>query len=53
MNKTTALHFSVTRFLLHFFDAHCTTTTCNLLMRRFMEEVDIRRQSFPSLFEHE
>ena len=27
MNKTTALHFSVTRFLVHFFVAHYTTTT--------------------------
>ena len=52
MNKTTAQHFSVTRFLVHFFGAHYTTTTWNLLMRRFMEDVDILRQIFPSLFEH-
>ena len=32
------------RFLVHFFDVHCTTTTWNLPMRRFMEDVDILRQ---------
>ena len=40
------------RFLAHFFDVHCTTTTWNLPMRRFMEDVDIRKQIFRSLFEH-
>ena len=40
------------RFLVHFFDVHCTTTTWNLPMRRFMEDVDIRKQIFRSLFEH-
>ena len=39
------------RFLVHSFDVHCTTTT-NFPMRRFMEDVDILRQIFPSLFEH-
>ena len=29
------------RFLVHFFDVHYTTTTWNLQMRRFMEDVDI------------
>ena len=32
------------RFLVHFFDVHCTTTTWNLPMRRFMYYVDILRQ---------
>ena len=39
-------------FLAHFFNVHDTTTTWNLPMWGFMEEVDIRRQIFPSLFEH-
>ena len=38
--------------LVHFFDVHCTTTTWNLPMRRFMEDVDIRGQVFLSLLEH-
>ena len=42
---------AASRFLEHFFDVHCTTTTWNLPMRRFMENVDIRRQIFLSLFE--
>ena len=40
------------RILVHFFDVHCTTTTWNLPMRRFMEDVDKRRQISLSLFEH-
>ena len=40
-----------TRFLVHFFHVHCTTTTWNLLMRRFMEDVNIRGRIFLSLFE--
>ena len=32
------------RFLIHFFDVHCTTTTWNLLICRFMEDVNIRRR---------
>ena len=40
------------RLSVHFFDIHCTTTTWILPMRRFMEEVGILRQIFPSLFEH-
>ena len=46
MSKTTALHVQnycfarASRFLVHFFDVHCTTTTWNLPMRRFMEDVD-------------
>ena len=40
------------RFLVHFFDVYCTTTTWNLPMRRLTEDVDILRQIFPSLFEH-
>ena len=39
------------RFLVHFFDVHCMTTTWNLQMRRFMEDVDIRQRIFLSLFE--
>ena len=39
------------RFLVHFFDVHCTITTWNLPMRRFVEDVDIRRQIVLSLFE--
>ena len=41
------------RFLVHFFDVHCTTTTWNLLIWRFMEDVDIRRRIFLPLFELE
>ena len=41
------------RFLVHFFDVHCTTTTWNLLIWRFMEDVDIRRRIFLHLFEPE
>ena len=41
------------RFLVHFFDVHCTTTTWNLPMRRFTEDVDIRQKIFLCLFEHE
>ena len=40
------------RFLVHFFDVHCTTTTWSLPLRRFMEDVEIWRQIFLSLFEH-
>ena len=40
------------RFLVHFFNVHCTTTTWNPPMRRFMEDMDILWQFFPSLFEH-
>ena len=40
------------RFLVHFFDVYCTTTTWNPLMQRFVEDVDIRRQIFLSLLEH-
>ena len=40
------------RFLVHFIDVHCKTTTSNLPTRRFIEDVDIRRQIFLSLFEH-
>ena len=43
--------YTYIRILVHFFDVQCTTTTWNLPMRRFMEDVDIRRQIFPSLFE--
>ena len=32
------------RFLVHFLDVHYTITTWNLPMRRFMEDVDTRRQ---------
>ena len=39
------------RFLVHFFDVHYTATTSNLLMRRFMVEVKIRRRIFFCLFE--
>ena len=41
------------RFLVHFFDVHCTTTTWNLLIWRFMEDVDIRPRIFLPLFEPE
>ena len=41
------------RLLVHFFDVHCTTTTWNLLIWRFMEDVDIRRRIFLPLFEPE
>ena len=39
------------RFLLHFFDVHCTITTWNLLIWRFMEDVDILRRISLHLFE--
>ena len=38
-------------FFVHFFDDYCTTTTWNLLMRRFLEDVDMRWSIFLSLFE--
>ena len=38
------------RFLVHFFDVHSTTTTWNLLIWRFMD-VDARRRIFLPLFE--
>ena len=41
------------RFLVHFFDVHWMTTTWNLLICRFMEDVDIWRQIFLPLFELE
>ena len=40
-------------FLIHFFDVHYTTTAWNLLIWRFMEDVDIRRRIFLALFELE
>ena len=40
-------------FLVHFFDVHCTTTTWNLLIWRFMKDMDIRRRIFFPLFELE
>ena len=41
------------RFLVHFFDAQCMTTTWNLLIWRFMKDVGIRRRIFLPLFELE
>ena len=41
------------RFLVHFFDVHCTTTTWNLLIWCFMEDVDIRWRIVQPLFEPE
>ena len=38
------------RFLVHFFDVHCTTTTWNLLIWRFMEDVNILRRISLHLF---
>ena len=38
------------RFLVHFFDVHCTTTTWNLLIWRFMDDVGVRRRIFLPLF---
>ena len=52
MIKTTALRVHHD-FLVHFFDVHCTTTTWNLLIWRFMEDVDIRQRIFLPLFELE
>ena len=45
-NKSSA---RASRFLVHFFDVHCTTTTWNLLIWRFMEDVD-RTTNFPFSF---
>ena len=54
MIKTTALHHvHHVSIKVHFFDVHCTTTTWNLLIWRFMEDVDIRRRIFLPLFEPE
>ena len=39
------------RFLVHFFDIHCTSTTWHFLMRRFMGDVNTKRGVFLSLFE--
>ena len=36
-------------FLVHFLDVYCLTTTWNLLMHHFMEDVNIRRRIFPFL----
>ena len=47
MIKTTS------RFLVYFFDYHCTTTTWNLLIWCFMKDMDIRRRMFLALFELE
>ena len=41
------------RILVHFFDVHCTTTTWNLQIWRFMEDVGIRPRIFLPLFEPE
>ena len=41
------------RFLVHFLDVHCMTTAWNLLICRFMEDVNIRRRIFLPLFEPE
>ena len=49
-NNSSAL---ASRFLVHFFDVHCKTWTWNLLIWRFIEDVDIRRQIFLPLFELE
>ena len=38
------------RLLVHFFDVHCTNTKWNLLMLRFIEHVNKRRQIFLSHF---
>ena len=38
-------------FLLHFFDVHGTTTTWNLLIRRPVEGVRIRRRIFQAIIE--
>ena len=38
------------RFLVHFFDVYCATTTLNLLIWRFMDDVDRRRRIFLHLF---
>ena len=38
------------RFLVHFVDVHCTTATWNLLMRRFMENVNMYNDEFSFLF---
>ena len=39
------------RCLVHFFEVHCTTTTWNLLIWRFMEDVNILRRISLHLFE--
>ena len=38
------------RFLVHFLDVHCTITTWNLLICRFMEDVNDTTTNFPSCF---
>ena len=48
MSKTTALYVHHA----YFFDVHRATTSLNLPMRRFMEDMDRLRQITPSLFEH-
>ena len=49
-NNTSA---RASRFLVHFFDVHCTTTTWIFLIWRFMEDVDMRRRIFLPLFERQ
>ena len=41
------------RFLVHFFDVHCTTTTWNLQIWRFVENMDKLRRISLNLFEPE
>ena len=42
----------VSRFLVHFFDVHCTTSTWNHVMRhRLIQDVNIRGRIFLSFFE--
>ena len=49
-NKSSA---RASRFEVHFFDVHCTTTTWNLLIWRYMEDVDILRRISLHLLEPE
>ena len=46
-------HARASRFLDHFFDVHCMTTTWILQTWCFMEDVDIRPPIFLPLFELE
>ena len=50
MQTNSSAHAS--RFLVHFFDVHCKTSTWNHVMwRRFIQDVNIRRRIFLSFFE--
>ena len=49
-NKQNYSSARASRFLVHFFDVHCTTRNILHVIRRFKEDMNIRRRMFLSLF---